>query len=69
MFAFTGLRAFFNVVYCLATGLVGYSVHHSIFWAFLDGILAPATWVKWAMTHEVSWNLINSTFHFLSKTQ
>ena len=64
---FNGIRAFFNVAYCLATGLVGYAIHHSILWACLDGLLTPVIWVKWAITHEVNRGIINAAFHLFPK--
>ena len=46
------------------TAMVGYQIHHSVFWAICDWIFSPITWVKWLICHEVSVSIIKSAFSF-----
>ncbi len=46
------------------TGMIGYTMHHSVGWGIVDAILAPIVWVKWLICHEVTLNIITKTFDF-----
>jgi hypothetical protein len=46
------------------TSMVGYHIHHSIFFAVMDWIFFPLVWIKWFIYHEVTLNIIKETFAF-----
>jgi hypothetical protein len=52
---------------CLATSMIGYTIHGSIFWAIIDWIFMPIAWCKWLICHEVNMTIIRETFSFFFK--
>lgn len=52
---------------CLATSMIGYNIHGSIFWAIIDWIFMPIAWCKWLICHEVNMTIIRETFSFFFK--
>jgi hypothetical protein len=48
----------------IATAMVGYRIHGSIFWAIMDFIFMPFVWCKWLILHQVNISIIKDTFMF-----
>jgi len=48
----------------LATAIIGYEIHSSIFWSIIDFFFWPFAWIKWAIFHEVNVSIIKSAFEF-----
>lgn len=49
-------------LFTLATAMIGYTIHNSLFWSIVDYFFAPITWVKWLIYHEVNMVIIKQTF-------
>ncbi len=68
LFLYVVLRIIFSFAYlllCIGTAMVGYTKHHSLFWAFLDFWFTPLTLVYWLVTKQINISLIKETFAFL----
>lgn len=50
--------ALFNV----CTAMIGYQIHHSLFWSVMDFIFSPVTWAKWFICHDVTLSIIKHAF-------
>lgn len=61
------LSSFLYLILCVITGMIGYELHGSIFWAVVDFFLMPLVWVKWLLMKEVTWEVIKSTFDWFYK--
>jgi hypothetical protein len=46
------------------TAMVGYTIHHSIFWSIMDFLFTPLAWIKWLICQEVNLTIIKQTFQF-----
>lgn len=55
------------IIVCVSTGMIGYEIHHSIFWAIINAIFWPISWIWWLATHQVNLTLIHHTFSFLAQ--
>jgi hypothetical protein len=55
------------ILVALSTAIIGYHIHHSIFWACVDWIFWPIAWFKWLICQEVSMTVIRETFAFFTK--
>jgi len=55
------------ILFCLVTSMVGYHIHHSIFWSIMDWIFAPFAWCKWLIMQQVNMTIIHETFAFFFK--
>jgi len=51
----------------IITGMIGYTIHHSLFWSIIDFIFTPLTWCKWLLCHEINITIIKETFSFFLK--
>jgi hypothetical protein len=51
----------------IPTAIIGYAIHHSIFWSVMDFIFLPLAWIKWLICQEVSVSVIKSAFSFFLK--
>ena len=51
----------------VATAIIGFNIHHSIFWSIMDFFFTPFTWLKWLVCQEVTLNIIKGSFEFLNK--
>jgi hypothetical protein len=49
------------------TAIIGYHIHHSIFWAIMDCIFFPFAWAKWLLMKQVTLTIIKSAFGFFFK--
>ena len=48
----------------LATAIIGYNIHGSIFWSIMDFFFMPFAWCKWLIMHQVSMSIIRDAFSF-----
>lgn len=55
---------FVGTILCICTAMIGYQIHHSIFWSIVDFFFAPLAWAKWLIMHQVNLTLIKGTFSF-----
>jgi hypothetical protein len=62
------MRSFFTAIlwtfWSTATAMVGYHIHHSIFWSCLDWVFSILVWAKWLICHDVTLSVIRDTFSF-----
>jgi hypothetical protein len=54
-------------IFSLLTAMIGYAIHHSIFWAIIDFIFVPFAWLKWIICQEVTLSVIKSAFSWFFK--
>ena len=47
---------------CIATAMIGYTIHHSLFWAIMDFIFTLVAWCKWLIMHQVTLSVLKQTF-------
>ncbi len=59
------MNSIIGVIFSIATGMIGYTIHGSIFWSILDGIFSLVAWGKWLICHEVTFPIIKETFSWL----
>ena len=50
--------------FAVLVAMVGYQIHHSIFWAIMDFVFWPFAVVKWLVLHQVNKTIIEQTFSF-----
>lgn len=60
-----GLPGPVDLVIRIASAMVGYTIHQSVFWSVIDFLFWPIAWIKWLVCHEVNWTIIKETFSFL----
>lgn len=60
------INRFLGLIVAIATAMIGYHIHGSLFWAFLDFFFIPFAWIKWLVFHEVTWQIIKDTFSFFT---
>jgi hypothetical protein len=53
-------------VFGICTAMIGYQIHHSVFWSICDFIFTPLAWVKWLICHEVTIPVIKSAFSWIA---
>lgn len=51
----------------IATAIIGYEIHGSVFWAIVDWIFWPLAWLKWLICQEVNISIIKDAFAFFLK--
>ena len=56
-----------TLIFCIATAMIGYTIHHSLGWAIIDFFFAPIAWAKWLICHEVNITIIKETFTWFFK--
>lgn len=62
-------KAFYSFVYFILqvmTAMVGYTIHHSLFWSIMDFLFMPFAIVKWLICHQLTLTVLKETFKFLS---
>ncbi len=64
--SFTIGRLLFIII-AIATAIIGYHIHGSIFWAIVDWIFWPIAWLKWLICQEVNMTIIRGAFEFFTK--
>ena len=63
-------KTFFAIlypIYCLATAMIGHTIHGRLGWAIIDFFFAPLAWIKWLIYHEVSISIIKKSFEWFFK--
>ncbi|MEZ0485436.1 hypothetical protein [Fibrella aquatica] len=58
------MRSFLYTLFCFATALIGFQIHHSLFWAIVNLFFAPLSWLKWLLCHEVTVSIICDSFRW-----
>ena len=46
------------IIFDVLTAMVGYQIHGSVFWAFIDLFFSPLAWLKWVVCREVTLTII-----------
>ena len=54
----------FYTLFCVCTAMVGYSIHHSLFWSIVDFFFTPIAIIKWLICKELTLSIIEQTFSF-----
>ena len=52
------------LLFDLATAMIAYTMHNSLFWSIIDFIFSPIVWFKWLIMHQVNVSIIKETFSF-----
>ena len=60
----SGIGRFIYLILAVATAMIGYTIHSSIFWAIMDFFFMPFAWIKWLVFQEVNLTIIKETFSF-----
>jgi hypothetical protein len=55
------------LIFSVITAMIGFTIHHSIFFSILDFIFWPIVWCKWLILHQVNLGIIKETFSFFYK--
>jgi hypothetical protein len=54
----------FYTIFCVATAMVGYTIHHNYIFSFFNFLFAPISWIFWLLGHDVNLSIIKETFSF-----
>jgi len=52
------LTSFISLIIAILTSIIGYSIHHSIFWCICDFLFWPFAWIKWIILQQVNITII-----------
>lgn len=52
------------LAFSIATAIIGYEIHGSVFWSIVDFFFSPLVWIKWLICKEVSLDIIQNAFAF-----
>lgn len=52
------------IILAIATAVVGYEIHHSIFWSIVDFFFWPFALLKWFLCQEINLSIIKQAFSF-----
>lgn len=55
------------VAIALATAVIGFHIHHSVFWSIIDFFFSPFAWLKWMICQEVTVSVIKESFVWFFK--
>lgn len=58
------INQFLYLILTIATAMIGYTIHNSIFWSIVDFFFMPIAWIKWMICQEVNMTIIKETFAF-----
>ena len=53
-----------SIIPAVVTGMVGYHIHHSLFWAVMDFVVWPLALCKWLLCEQVTLSIVKETFAF-----
>lgn len=59
-----GLGRLLALIIAIATAIIGYEIHGSIFWTIIDFFFWPIVWIKWFICSEVNITIIKQAFDF-----
>lgn len=57
----------FKIIYLIIaifTSMIGYEIHHNIFYAIVNFIFWPISWIYWLVCHDVNITTIKAAFSF-----
>jgi hypothetical protein len=61
------MRQLIYTFFAILTTVIGWNMHHSIFFAVMDFLFWPLVWLKWLLLQQVTLSFIKSCFtNFLS---
>lgn len=52
------------VIFCICTSIVGIQIHHNAFYAIINFILVPISWLYCVICHDVNMTVIREAFSF-----
>jgi hypothetical protein len=52
------------VIIAVLTAMIGYNIHHNAFYALVNFIVWPISWIYWLVCHDVNLTVIKETFAF-----
>lgn len=64
------MEIFMNIIkflFCLFTAMVGYNLHRSLFWAIINFLFSPFSWIKWLICRQINLTFIKETIKFYFK--
>jgi hypothetical protein len=50
---------------CVATAMIGHTIHGGWFWTAMDYLFAPIALAKWLVCHQLNMTVLRATFGFL----
>lgn len=53
-----------GLIFATCVAMVGFTIHHSVFWAMCDFVFSPLALCKWLICHQLKLSIIKSTFSF-----
>lgn len=56
------MRDLLYSIFSVCIAIIGYQIHHSLLWAFVDLLFAPIVLLKWAICHEINLTIIQQAF-------
>jgi NhaP-type Na+/H+ or K+/H+ antiporter len=61
------MKRLLYLAFCLGTAVIGHHIHGSGFWAVVNFLFAPLSWLYWLVTQQVSLTIIHDSFSFFLK--
>lgn len=52
-------------VLSVMTAMIGYQIHHNLFYSIINFIFTPISWIYWLLTDQVTIEIIRKTFPLL----
>ena len=56
-----------HLLVSIATAMIGFRIHNSLFWSFVNFIFPVISWIKWLICGEVNITLIKEAFNSFLK--
>lgn len=56
------INGIFYFIFCVLVSIIGYNIHHSIFWAIMDFMFSPLALAKWLILHQITLAIIKASF-------
>ena len=53
---------FLYVLFSVATAMIGYNIHGSVFWSVMNFIFTVFSWIKWLICKDVTLKIIKDSF-------
>lgn len=57
----------FGIIGAVATAIIGWSMHGSVFYTIMDILFWPLVWCKWLIMQQVTTTIIKNAFSFFFK--
>jgi hypothetical protein len=58
------LQSIFIMMLQFITGVIGWNLHHSVFFTIIDVVFMPIIWLKWFIFQEVNLEFIKNCFNW-----